>query len=397
MLGRTLVFLSGGFLVVGGLTAIAASNVTFLYKHPQARDARIIVDSKGARIDLEAIKREVARETGVAGLPRAAVLVTDYDFGTMDPLATGTYDFEIKNVGDAPLNLKLGPTSCKCTLSGLSADKLPPGQTGKIRLEWFTGRKQTRFEQTAVIYSNDPTQKHIALGVSGKVRMLIGFNQEELVIDRLEPDKSVTKEVLVYSQMWNDFRVTEFGTSLPGVTFSSEPVAPAYAGELEALSVQRIKVTIPGTLPQGEFSDTLRFRIQPPDADAKPVDITLPLHGRVLRRLSIYGQGIQGDGVVELGTVPRGVGKRISLIVKVRDPQVDLGIRELQITPRFLKATLQPREQDNLTGLYDLSIELPDGVEPCNYLGNPSGELKIDFDHPRIDDLTLALHFAVAP
>jgi hypothetical protein len=397
MLGRTLVFLAGGFLVVGGLTAIAASNVTFLYKHPQSPDARIVVDSKGARIDLEAIKRSVANETGVAGLPRAAVLVTDYDFGTMDPLTTGTYEFEVRNVGDAPLSLKLGPTSCKCTLSGLSADKVPPGRTGKIRLEWFTGRKQTRFEQTAVIYSNDPTQKHIALGVSGKVRMLVGFDQEELVIDRIEPDKSVTKEVLLYSQMWHEFRVSEFGSSLPGITFASEPASPADAGKLDALGAQRIKISIPGTLPQGEFSDTLRFRVQPPDEDATPVDITLPVHGRVLRRLSIYGQGIQGDGVIEMGTVPRGAGKTINLVVKIRDPQTDLKVRDIQITPRFLSASLQPRNSDGISGLYDLSIQLPNDIEPCTYLGNPSGQLKIDFDHPRIEDLTLDVHFAVAP
>ena len=135
MLGRTLVFLLGAILVVGGLTAIAASNVTFLYDHPLAPEARIIVDSKGARIDLDAIKQQVAKETGVAGLPRAAVPTTDYDFGLMDPMTTGTYDFEIKNVGDAPLHLKLGPTSCKCTISGLSADKL----------EGFASRHGPRF------------------------------------------------------------------------------------------------------------------------------------------------------------------------------------------------------------------------------------------------------------
>ncbi len=397
MLGRTLIVLAGGFLLVGGLTAIAASNVTFLYKHPQAPDARIIVDGKGARIDLDAVKRQVARETGIAGLPRAAVYVTDHDFGTMDPLTDGAYDFEIKNVGDAPLELKLGPTSCKCTLSGLSADKLLPGQTGKVRLEWFTGRKQSRFEQTAVIYTNDPTQKHIALGVSGKVRMLIGFDQEQLVVDRIEPDHSLTKEVLLYSQMWNDFEVVHFGSALPGITFAAEPISPADASDLEALSVKRIKVTIPGTLPQGEFTDTLRFRIQPPGADAKSLDVTLPLHGRVLRRLSIYGQGIDGQGVVDLGTVPRGVGKKITLVVKVRDEQVDLQVREVHITPRILRATLQPRHSDRDSDLYDLTLEIPAGIEPCTYLGSPSGKLMVDLDHPRIEDLTLDVHFAVAP
>jgi hypothetical protein len=226
--------------------------------------------------------------------------------------------------------------------------------------------------------------------------MLIGFDQEQLVVDRVEPDKSVTKEVLLYSQMWSDFEVAEIGTSLPGVTFAAEPATPADAGDLEPLSVQRIRITIPGTLPQGEFADTLRFRVLPNVADAKPVDVALPLHGRVIRRLSIYGQAVQ-DGVIVLGTVPRGVGKKVNLVVKVRDPQLDLQLASVQITPQFLKATLKPRETDIGSGLYDLSIELPDDVEPCTYLGIPSGELKLDFDHPRIEDMQLDVHFAVAP
>jgi hypothetical protein len=339
----------------------------------------------------------VAKETGVAGLPRAAVAITDYDFGMMDPMTTGTYDFEIKNVGTAPLQLKLGPTSCKCTLSGLSADKLAPGQVGKVRLEWFTGRKVARFEQTAVLYTNDPTQRHLALGVSGKVRMLIGLDHEQLVVDRVEPDKSVSKELFIYSQMWDSFQVLGFSSSLPGVTFAAEPASPADAPNLEALSVQRIKITIPGTLPQGEFSDTLRFRVQPPGEDAKPADVTLPLHGRVIRRLSIYGQAIRDTGVIDMGTTPRGAGKHVKLAVKVRDPELDLKLHDIQVTPRFLKASLEPRTGDGVVGMYDLSVEVPDDAEPCTFLGRPSGELKLDFDHPRIDDLTLEVHFAVAP
>lgn len=397
MLGRTLLFLGGGFLVLGGLTVLAATNTTFLYKHPKAPDVRIVVDQHGARVDLDAIKKEIAKETGVAGLPRAVVPITDYDFGAMDPMSDGAYDFQIKNVGDAPLLLKLGPTSCKCTISGLSADKLLPGQSGKIRLEWFTGRKVTSFAQTAVIETNDPTQRHIALGVSGKIKMLIGFNQERVVVDRLDPGKSVTKEVLLYSQKWDKFEVKGLTTALQGVTFSAEAIDPQQAGDLNALHAQRIRIAIPGTLPQGDFVDTLYFQVQPPDPAAKPQNVALPLHGHVLRRLSIYGQGITGDGVVELGTVPRGVAKQVRLVMKVRDPLTELGVGKIETQPAFLKAHVAPHQEEGVSGLYDLVIELPDNVEPCTYLGGPSGKLTIDVDHPRIDDLKLEVLFAVAP
>lgn len=397
MLGRTIVLLAGFVFLVGGFVAYAANNITFTYEHPRARDARIVVDSHGARVDLEHAKAQVKSETGVSGLPRAAVPVTDYDFGLMDPNATGTYCFEIKNVGDAPLKLEQGPTSCKCTLSGLSSNQLQPGQSGKIRLEWFTGRKVTKFEQTAVIYTNDPTQRHIALGVAGKVKMLIGFNQEEVVVDRLDPDQAVTKELLIYSQIWNDFEIMELTTALKGVMFTAEPADPTDAGDLMPTCVKRVKITIPGTLPQGDFADTLYFHVKPLDPAGKSHTAPLALHGHVLKRLAIYGNGIYGDGIIELGTIPRGIGKKLKLVVKVRDEDKDLKVGKLAVKPEFLKASLTPHQEHTATGLYDLAIELPPSVEPCSFLGKPSGELTIDLDHPRIDDLTLEVRFAVAP
>ena len=389
--------LAGFVFVVGGLAAYAANSVTFTYRHPQARDTRIVVDSRGARVDLDRVKQQVKAETGIDGLPRAAVPITDHDFGLMDPNTTGVYDFEIKNVGDAPLKLEQGPTSCKCTLSGLSDSELLPGQTGKVRLEWFTGRKVTHFEQTAVIYSNDPTQRHIALGVAGKVKMLIGFDQEQVVADRLEPGKPLTKEVLLYSQIWTKFEITGLTTALKGVTFAAEPVDSSDAADLRPTSIQRITLTIPGSLPQGDFSDTLYFEVQPLDPPGKPQTVPLPLHGNVLKRLAIYGQGIYGDGVVELGTIPRGIGKTLSLVMKVRDEQTDLKIGNLSVKPEFLKARITPHQSDAAAGLYDLVIEVPSSTAPCTYLGLPSGQITIDFDHPRIDDLKLEVQFAVAP
>jgi hypothetical protein len=121
------------------------------------------------------------------------------------------------------------------------------------------------------------------------------------------------------------------------------------------------------------------------------------LHGKVLRRLSIYGQGISNDGVIELGTVPRGAGRKVRLVMKVRDPQMELNVASVRTTPEFLKATIEPHREEGVTGLYDLTIELPADVAPCTYLGRPSGELTIDLDHPRIDDMTLEVRFAVAP
>ena len=46
-----------------------------------------------------------------------------YEFGTMSQLSAGKHTWEIKNVGDADLELRLGRTTCSCTVAKLkSAD-----------------------------------------------------------------------------------------------------------------------------------------------------------------------------------------------------------------------------------------------------------------------------------
>ena len=68
----------------------------------------------------------------VAGKPYPAVEVgeTEYDFGSMDSNATDSHEFIFRNVGDAPLTLEAGKTTCKCTLSDIGDGTILPGESG---------------------------------------------------------------------------------------------------------------------------------------------------------------------------------------------------------------------------------------------------------------------------
>src|SRR5262245_45718222 len=48
--------------------------------------------------------------------PRVEVVEPNFQFGTMERGRTRSHRFEVKNVGNAPLKLQVGQTSCKCTL-----------------------------------------------------------------------------------------------------------------------------------------------------------------------------------------------------------------------------------------------------------------------------------------
>ena len=102
--------------------------------------------------------------------PRAVVVNGErHDFGTMDRLAQGEHAFQIHNDGDAPLELQLGKTTCKCTLGELADSKLEPGQTTTVTLTWQVKTGEEMFEQNAEIITNDPHLNPILLIILGNV------------------------------------------------------------------------------------------------------------------------------------------------------------------------------------------------------------------------------------
>ena len=75
--------------------------------------------------------------------PRAVIRERIHQFGTLDPLTTGTHRFVIRNEGDAPLELSGGQTTCKCTLSEIQRRTVPPGESTEVKLTWNTRAGQS--------------------------------------------------------------------------------------------------------------------------------------------------------------------------------------------------------------------------------------------------------------
>jgi hypothetical protein len=165
---------AGAVAVILTFVVWTSANSTFLFQHPRAKDVRIVIDPRtGSPVVAALADPQSAAAANRQPQPLARVDYKSHDFGTMDPLATASHPFVIRNAGAAPLELNLGPTTCKCTVGGLSNRHVPPGGFATVTLEWNTGRKQLEFAQSAIVYTNDPLNKAIELTVEGRVRMLV--------------------------------------------------------------------------------------------------------------------------------------------------------------------------------------------------------------------------------
>ena len=391
MRDRTLIF---GLVVVpllfvsliGWLSATVTYTATWQGKPLEVtRDGRWIY-----RQGLPQAKPPTATSTEAP--PKAMVAELVHDFGVMDPLTKGRHAFVIHNEGSGPLVLRKGPTTCKCTLSNVPRGEIGPGEEGVVVLDWNSGR-DLLYSHEATIYTNDPEADELQFRVTGKVRQRLGAVPPAISFGGIEPDGQGKVDVIIYSQVWDEFEVVGGDCSVEEVTWKVDSVTAADATLEDVLSTRKVTLTTSDAMPQGSFFGQLRLDIQPAAGDRETLE--LPLDGQMLRRLAVYGPAITVDGVVDVGQVDQGQSKKTRLVLKIRDPQRELRVTGITTHPDFVKAAVLPSDGKSDTGLMQLEVEIPADAPRCSYLGVPLGDLKIEFDHPRIPSLDLKVKFAV--
>lgn len=327
--------------------------------------------------------------------PKAVAVRPVYDFGRMDPLTMGTHDFVIRNEGDAPLKLTAGSTTCKCTLSKITRHVIPPGESGTVRLTWNSGRKHRVYSHGAIIHTNDIFKETIDLRIKGTVHVLLATAPAEFVLPRVEPDAPARIHALIYSQIWKAFSIEDVACSVEGATWEIETADEQSLRPLEAKSGCHITVTVPKGLPPGHFQGQVHVEVLPKGA-TKPESLDVPLSGRVIRRLAVYGPGIDDTGTVDMGILKPRQGLKRRWFMKVRDDQPDIAIERIETTPDFLQVNVTPYSAATVaTGLYCLEIVIPEDAPECAYRGSELGRIRLVIDHPRIEDLELRARFAI--
>ncbi len=104
--------------------------------------------------------------------PQIAVSETTHGFGEVGATEVVTYDFVIKNVGDAPLTITRAYTTCGCTTADFTASVIPPGKVTIMTLVFDAGYHDLSGQSVrrgVIIENNDPNVPELELWVSAKV------------------------------------------------------------------------------------------------------------------------------------------------------------------------------------------------------------------------------------
>ncbi len=337
--------------------------------------------------------------------PKLVVDEVEHNFGTMNMDAEETHDFIFANKGQGVLELSAGDTSCRCTVSRIEREEVPPGQSTKVTLEWRSQGQLGPYRHTATIYSNDPARQRVTLAISGRVTVAVRVVPSELVFRGTPADEPAVGEAVVYGYLDEPLEILGFELAYPkiaehfDVAFPFPPLPPdQVAEEPEARNGYLLKVTVKPGLPLGTF----RQRIQIRTNLAAAQEVGVPIVGTVVGDISVAGPGWNDRlSLLTIGTVSSEKGAERRLMLIVRGPyRKEVKFEPVEVFPDLLQVTVgqSTESKSGAVTLVPLIIQIPKGSPPANHLGSKQGKagrFLIRTNHPKVPQLQVFVRFAV--
>jgi hypothetical protein len=333
--------------------------------------------------------------------PRVQVDEPDFNFGKMQRGTTKSHEYVIKNVGQQPLKLSVGHTTCKCTLGEVTDKPIEPGQSSNVKLEWTAKIGAGAFRQTATINTNDPLEPQVTLNVEGQVTEASGVSPADLSFGKISAGESKSAEVFIMAMLQDELEVTEAQLSDEKTRgffdVKAERAEKDQLPDPTAKDGVRVTVTAKSGLPIGHFNEWLSVKTNMPDAQK----LEIPVMGQVVGEISVRGIAWdEAQGSLRLGSLKSDTGKRDTVNLVVRGPEAaNVKFSVESCDPPELKVTVGEAKQLKPELVHvPVTIEVPAGTRPMVRLDTAQGEagrVVLKTTHPSVPELVLGVRFSV--
>jgi len=328
--------------------------------------------------------------------PRAELVETTFEFGRMGLGKVGKHDFIVKNTGHAPLKIARGPTQCKCTVSGLKDQQVPPGGEAAIHLAWEP-KSDGPFAQTATIWTNDPENPTLTIGVEGEMFREISLHPSEgWKLGNLTTSDPTPFMGVIESPVFEKFNITSVETSSDRVKVEAIPLTEdeIKASPTHARCGFHLKGELIGISEPGKVNEMVTIYT---DMEEYP-KFELPLTASRVGAITIIGPNwFSGGPLLDLKKVSAKEGKEFKLTVMLPPSQEEFKFTRVSSNPNFVQVRLQPEKtgQELSQERYSMFVTVPPGSPKGVWGAGREGHLIIQTNHPQVPELDIKLYVDV--
>ena len=344
--------------------------------------------------------------------PAAETPETTHSFGQVSLGGTGSHAFIIRNIGDAPLLITKGATSCTCTVSDFEGKdeekdsrRVAPGDEIIVRIEWTGKGEGGPFRQQATILTNDPRRSEIAFSIEGTVIPTWKAVPKGIVISGISTNSTSQARGRIYTfsdepphlvkcQIVDDSlasRITVTNRPLTQDEIDEEP---------EAKNGLNLLIDISQGLPLGKirtFIETSFF------LGEEEITATIPFEAIVSGDLMLVGsKWDRRSNALLLGTISRKAGLKTTIYLTAKGEfRNEVSPRVVDVAPSSLAIKIAPPSQIGGGDVVRISIEIqiPPGAPPANNLCTKTadrGFILLETGHPNTPTLKIPVCVAIS-
>lgn len=159
----------------------------------------------------------------VAGpAPRAEVVDPVHDAGVVPRGETVDHDFEIRNSGEAALEIREVRPNCGCSVADFDAS-IPPGEVGRVRVAVDTTSFRGAIAKGATVFTNDVATPTLRLTLKAEVRPFVEVVPDYVRLLQVRGEEPATTTHRLWFPGDDEAEVTGAGSPFPYIRASVRP------------------------------------------------------------------------------------------------------------------------------------------------------------------------------
>jgi len=196
------------------------------------------------------------------------------DFGIVAKGEKVRATFEVKNTGQAPLEISQVRPTCGCTVADFD-HTIPAGGTGKIVAEVDTTGFNGAISKAVLVFSNDPAAPQINLVIKAEVKAFVEVLPRPLVIfQSVLQGEAATQKLTLVSTDGSEFKILS-ATPSGGPYEISYHELPAEERMADRKGSQwGLTVTVPANAPDGMLNHKILVKTTAPKAPEVTINVT---------------------------------------------------------------------------------------------------------------------------
>lgn len=223
--------------------------------------------------------------------PEMYISKTVYEFGTVFEGDKVVKEFELTNKGDALLVIQRIVPACGCTATSLSKNKIKPGETSILKVQFNTQGFSGSKVKSVKLYINDPKKPTVVLTLKGAIQKNVNVNPSRLeFLDLVEGEdySNYSKKVSIAARSGTSVKVRDIISLSEGIIVKKIKTSKGYD----------LEVSISNSITEGELRERIVVQLN----GAKYKAINIPVYVKIKPKFDFLPKTLS-FGVLEKGQI----------------------------------------------------------------------------------------------